>query len=97
MTTYISLISLTHRGEEDIQHSVDRANAFREEAEKAGARVTGIYWTLGNYDGVLIFEAPDQETATTLMLSLGSKGAVRTQTLTAFDSGKMHSILANVS
>jgi len=97
MTTYVSLISLTNRGEEEIQHSVDRAKAFREEAEKVGARVTGIYWTLGNYDGVLIFEAPDPQTATTLMLSLGSKGAVRTQTLTAFDSDQMQSILGNIS
>lgn len=97
MATFISLISLTERGEEDIRHTVDRANAFRETAAKAGASVKDIYWTLGSYDGVLIFEAPDAQTATSLMLSLGSKGNVRTQTLPAFDSDQIKSIVGGLT
>jgi uncharacterized protein with GYD domain len=97
MPTFVSLISLTQRGEEDIKHTVDRASAFRKTAEKAGARVKEVYWTLGNYDGVLIFDAPDDETATSLLLSLSSKGNVRTQTLRAFDSDQIRSILDRVS
>ena len=97
MATFISLISITNRGEEEIQKTVDRANAFRQEAEKVGASVKDVYWTLGNYDGVLVFDAPDEQTATALMLSLGSKGNVRTQTLTAFNDGQMKTILDRVS
>lgn len=96
MATYISLISFTNRGEEDIKKTVDREQAFRQEAEKAGAKVVEAYWTLGNYDGVLIFDAPDEQTATALMLNLGSKGNVRTQTLTAFNDQQMKSILDKV-
>ena len=97
MARFISLISLTQRGEEEVKNTVDRANAFRAEAEKMGAEVKHVYWTMGNYDGVLIFEAPDDKTATTLMINLGSKGNVRTQTLVAYDSGEMESILGRVS
>jgi uncharacterized protein with GYD domain len=97
MATFVSLITFTNRGEEEIRKTVDRANAFCQEAEKAGASVKDVYWTLGNYDGVLIFEAPDEQTATALMLSLGSKGNVHTQTLTAFDDGQIKSILDRMS
>src|SRR5262249_40887453 len=38
------------------------------------ASVTNVFWTLGAYDGLLIFEAPDDETATALMLHLGKAG-----------------------
>ena len=98
MATFISLISFTSRGEEEIRETVDRANAFRNEAEKAGAKVKDIYWTMGgDCDGVLVFEAPDDETATALMLSLGAKGNVRTQTLTAFNDEQIRSILERLN
>jgi len=96
MARFISLISLTQHGEEEVKNTVDRANAFRAEAEKMGAEVQHVYWTLGNYDGVLVFDAPDDQTATTLMISLGSKGNVRTQTLVAYDSGQIESILSRI-
>lgn len=97
MATFVSLIHLTEHGEGDIQHSVDRADAFRETAEKHGATVKEVYWTLGEVDGVLIFEAPDDETATALTLGLGSKGNVRTRTMRAFDREEFSAILSKVS
>ena len=42
---------------------------------------------------MLVFEAPDDETATALMCRLSSKGAVRTQTMRAFAPEEMKSIL----
>ncbi len=97
MATFVSLISFTNRGEEDIKKTVDRAAAFRKEAETVGATVKEVYWTLGAYDGVLIFEAPNEGTATTLMLSLGAKGNVRTQTLVAFDVNQIKPILDGIA
>ena len=54
-----------------------------------GVKVTNIYWTLGDHDGVLIFEAPDDETATTLLLHLGAMGNVHTTTVRAFTAAEM--------
>jgi len=96
MARFVSLITLTQHGEEEVIKTVDRANAFRAEAEKMGAKVEHVYWTLGNYDGVLIFDAPDDQTAATLMVNLGSKGKVRTQTLIAYDRDQIESILSRV-
>ena len=39
---------------------------------------------MGAYDAVAIVELPDDESATTLALSIGSQGNVRTETLRAF-------------
>jgi uncharacterized protein with GYD domain len=93
MATFISLITETQVGETHIEQSVDRAARFREQAAKFGAKVTATYWTMGAYDGVLIFEADDDEKAAALLYHLMSKGAVRTQTLRAFDAEATRSIL----
>jgi uncharacterized protein with GYD domain len=93
MATFITLIIETQLGETHVDESVGRATTFRDEAAKFGARITGMYWTLGSYDGVLIFEAPDDETAAALLYQLVSKGAVRTQTLRAFDAEATRTIM----
>lgn len=41
----------------------------------------------------MLFEAPESQTATALLLELASRGAVRTQTLQAFDAREMEAIL----
>jgi uncharacterized protein with GYD domain len=66
---------------------------FTTAAEKLGIKVSGQYWTLGAFDGVLVFEAPDHETATAALLHLGSLGNLRTQTARAFDAAEMQKIL----
>jgi len=97
MATFIALITETQFGETHIDASVARATKFRDEAGKFGAKITGMYWTLGRFDGVLIFEAPDDEKAAALLYHLVSKGAVRTQTLRAFDAEATRTILQKVS
>ena len=93
MATFIALITETQEGEVNIQDSVSRASQFVDKAVQFGATIKGQYWTMGAYDGVLIFDAPDDETASALMLQLSSKGSVRTHTLRAFDADAMKAIL----
>ena len=93
MATFIALVSETQFGEENIYDSVARAERFRERAEERGIRVQGQYWTMGPFDGVLVLEAPSAESVSSLLLSLGSGGAVRTQTFQAFDADQMRTIL----
>ena len=57
-------------------------------------RVTDIYWTLGDHGGVLVLEAPDDETATALMPYLGAAGNVHTTPCRAFTVAEMDKILA---
>ncbi len=96
MATYISLISFTDQGIRNVKQSPERAQAFRDMVEKAGATVKAIYWTLGNYDLVAVTDVPDDATAMTLLLTTGSIGNIRTQTLKGFSAEEMTPILAKL-
>ena len=94
MATFITNIKFTQQGVKDIAHTTKRAAAIKAAAKKMGVKVKEVYWTLGDHDGVLIFEAADDETATTLLLQLGAMGNVHTSTCRAFTAAEMDKILA---
>ena len=93
MATYITTIKFTEKGIQDIQGSPKRAAAFKTAAKKMGVKVSDIYWTLGSFDGVLIFDAPNEESATAAMLYLASQDNVSTTTARAFDSSEMEKVI----
>jgi uncharacterized protein with GYD domain len=93
MPTFIGLINWTDQGIKSYKETVDRAARAEEIAQTVGGRVVDIYWTLGEHDIVVIFEAPDDETATAFLLATGSQGNIRTKTLRAFDRDEMQRIL----
>jgi uncharacterized protein with GYD domain len=94
MATFITTIHFTEQGIKTVRDSCERSASFKTTARKMGVKVTGIYWTLGAFDGVIVCEAPDEETATAVLLHLGSLGNIRTQTARAYDATEMQKILA---
>jgi uncharacterized protein with GYD domain len=96
MPTFISTIKFTAQGVQGIGETTKRAAALKAAGKKLGVKVKDVYWTLGEHDGVLIFEAPDDETATTLMLQLAAKGNDHTETARAFTAAEMDQILAKL-
>jgi len=93
MQRYIVLLKFTDTGIREVENSPARAARFREMAEKAGATVESILWTLGEFDGVLQLQAPDEKTATALILSLHKADNVHTRMLRAFDADEFSDIL----
>jgi uncharacterized protein with GYD domain len=93
MATFVVLITETQRGEEQIRDTLARAARFRETAKEFGITVREQFWTMGAYDGVIVFDAPDDETASALLLNLASRGSVRTQTLRAYDAAATEAII----
>lgn len=65
--------------------------------EARGVTIKQMYWTLGQYDQVCVFEAPNDETAASVLLSADMLGNIRTQTLRAFTSAEMEKILADIA
>ncbi len=51
---------------------------------------------MGAYDVVLIADAPNDEAITAWVLSRGSQGNTRTQTMRAFSTDEMNNILAKI-
>jgi len=85
LSHYILLINWTEQGRNKIKESSDCFNSFKASLEKAGGKVIGCYYTFGEYDVIIIMEAPNDETVMSLMLKVGSVGNVKTKTLKAFD------------
>ena len=96
MATFVSLVNWTDQGIRSFKDTPKRADAFAQLVKKHGGSVKGIWWTLGEYDIVVVTEVPDDETYTALALQLGSLGNVRTQTLRAFDRTELERIIAKV-
>ena len=93
MPTYVALLRFTEQGARNIRETRQRADTFRASAERSGVTVREQFWTIGNYDGLLVLEAPDEQTVTTVLLELAALGNVRTQTLRAFDADEMDALL----
>ena len=96
MPSYVCLIQFKDQGIRNIKDTVKRGEAAIAEAEKMGIKIVEEYWTMGAYDAVVIFEAPDDETMSAFILKVGSLGNVQGQTLRAFRRSEMEGILAKI-
>ncbi len=94
MATFITTLHFTEQGVKTARNTCERAAAFKATAEKMGIKLIGQYWTLGTFDGLIVFEAPDEVTATAAMLHVSSQGNVRTQTARALDAGEMQKAIS---
>lgn len=93
MVTYVVLAKFTDQGIRNAKESPKRADAYKQLAKTFGVTVKNIFWTQGRYDVVTIVEAPDEASAMSLCLSLGALGNVRTESLRAFSSADMTTIV----
>src|ERR1051326_2803792 len=76
--------------------TTQRLAAWAAKVQSMGVTIKQMYWTLGEYDQVCIFEAPDDETAASVLLAADMLGNIRTQTMRAFTAAEMDKILAKV-
>jgi len=93
MPTYVALMNWTDQGVRNVRDTVHRREQADALADKHGAKIEQVYWTVGPYDLVTILQAPDDESATAVLLDLGTGGNLRTVTLRAYDRGEMSGIL----
>ena len=93
MPTYIILAQLTQKGIDNIKDSPKRLAAFGELVDSLGGKLIAGYYTMGQYDVVVIFKAPSNEVAMKATLTTGSLGNVKTETLVAVPSEKAAEII----
>ncbi|MGH3328290.1 MAG: GYD domain-containing protein [Streptomycetales bacterium] len=97
MSKYVVLVNWTDQGIRNVEDTVERSEAVGSLARQLNGEMKEIYWTLGPYDIVGIFEAPDDETATAVALAISKQGNARTLTMRAYDPGEMRGILGKLS
>src|SRR5438876_707113 len=84
MPTYISLVNLIEPSIKEVKNAPERLQAFDSAVREAGGKLIGFYLVMGQYDYIVITEAPDDQTAARLILNTIAQGSMRTQTMRAF-------------
>jgi uncharacterized protein with GYD domain len=96
MQAFITLFNFTDQGIRNVKDTAERAKAVRAAIESAGGTFVGIWWTMGQYDGVLISVAPDDETVMRILMMVGMQGNVRSTTMRAFGEEEIGKIIAGL-
>ena len=87
MPTYVMLANWTD------QESPKRVDTARRALTEMGGEFKSLYMTMGDYDLVVIYDAPDDAVAARFTLLLGQMGSVRTRTLKAFPEAAYREII----
>ena len=84
MPMFVILAKLTDQGAKNIQNIRQAAKENMERGQRLGIKNHGWYLTQGEYDVVVIAEAPDAETMLAQAAGVAGTGNTRTETLRAF-------------
>ena len=97
MPHYVTLMRWTSQGFAGLPKWRERIEEGQDIIEEAGGTLVGVYVTLGRYDVVEIFEAPDDARAVEILLKLNRHGsAEHTETLKAFTRDEAESIIRRI-
>ncbi len=96
MAKYVLLSRFTQQGVQTIKDGPARLGAARQTFQRLGAELKEFYLTLGEYDAVVVVEAPDDETVAKASLAIGSLGNVRIETLRAFTEEEYREIVGTL-
>jgi uncharacterized protein with GYD domain len=93
MAVFIVLGSFTQEGITNIKDSPQRLEAAKKVADSVGGVIKEFFYTMGRYDFVAITEAPSYEAMMRALLTIGTTGAIRTETLQAIPIEKAVDLL----
>lgn len=93
MPTYVMLANWTDQGARNVKESPRRLEVAKRSLREMGGEFRAIFMTLGEYDLVLIYDAPDDAVAARFSLVLAQMGSVRTRTLKAFPEAAYREIV----
>ncbi|TMM13469.1 MAG: GYD domain-containing protein [Actinobacteria bacterium] len=93
MPHYISLMRWTTQGRAGLPAWRDRVEDGERLIQESGGKLVGVWVTLGRYDVVEVFEAPDDEVALEIITKLGAAGGEETETLRAFTREEAEGII----
>ena len=96
MPLYVILANWTDQGARSAKDSPRRLDAVKRALKDMGGEFKSFYLTMGDYDIVAVYEAPDDAVAARFNLQLGMLGTIRTRTLKAFPEAAYREIIASL-
>ena len=83
MARFVHLLKYTAEGAKTIGESKSRYEKFEQGLKSAGGRIVDAYGLMGEYDLLVVTEAPDQNAVMKAVLAAMSRGTISSQTLPA--------------
>ncbi len=83
MARFAHLLRFTSEGAKTIGDSKNRYEKFEQALKENGGRVVDAYGLLGEYDLLVITEAPNEKVVTKVVLAAMSRGTISSQTMPA--------------
>ena len=96
MTTYIMLANWTDQGIQHVKDSPRRLDLAKKALKAMDGEFKSFFLTMGDYDIVAVYEAPDDAVAARFNLQLGMLGNIRTHTLKAFPETAYREIIKSL-
>ena len=96
MAGYITLCKFTQKGLADIKNIEEMLKKGKAASEKMGIRFVGYWLTLGEYDAIMIVDAPDDQTMAAYLLAGGMTGTVTTKTMRAFSEKEIAQVVGKL-
>ena len=96
MSAYMLLCNFTDQGVRTIKEMPQRRAAARELGKKFGVDIKAGYLAIGTYDLIIHAESASDDAMAKFVLSLASKGNVRTTTVKVFSQEESDKIIAAV-
>jgi uncharacterized protein with GYD domain len=96
MTTYIMLASWTEQGVRKAKDSPARLDAAKKALKDMGGEFKSFFMTMGRYDMIAVYEAPDDAVSARFIVQLGMMGNIRTETLKAFPEAAYREIMRTI-
>ena len=97
MATYVMLANWTDQGALKVKDSPRRLDAAKKLLKEMDGEFKQFFLTMGDYDMVGIYEAPDDTVAARFNLQIGMLGNVRTRTLKAFPEADYREVISSLS
>lgn len=97
MATYVMLMKWTEQGAADITDGKQGREAGKKAAKALGVTWKRSYLVMGEYDVIVIAEAPDDETIAKFALLGAMSGAVNTKTMRAFTEAEADELVGSLA
>jgi len=93
MAIYVQLMKWTDQGRKNADSLPDRVESVQKRVEDMGVKIVGHYLTMGQYDQIVVCDAPDDETVAKVTLLVAGRGNVATETVRAFTMDEVRKLI----
>jgi len=96
MPTYVRLLKFTAKGAGQIKGGPGRLQDAEKRAKQQGGEIKAFYLTMGQYNAVVIVEAPNDEAAVAGSMSAAQLGFIRAETMRAFTEDEYKKLVSTL-